>query len=420
VLSGADGSEIDAIFGDEPAGHQFFDIDAAGDVTGDGMPDLLTSSPPSISIFTSGTADARLYSLATGAPVLVLDSEPVAAGHGRSLAALGEVDGDGVGDYAVGANDRVAVFSGADGEMLHVVGNPDPSVYVGVIADTLAPLGDLDGDGVPDFAMGTVFVDNCELSPINCGGRVAAFSTATGEVLWAVDGTDFSGRLGSSLAATEDLDGDGVRDLYAADPFFGANAGRVLLLSGADGAILDVLDDDALAPIQQGARNVTSAGLFDAGASGDVAIGAFGLEKGGGMQVWASAQGGLFGFEDLGAAKAGSNGLEPSLVGFGDLSPGGLVTLRARDALPGATGVWFLGLEVGNLPFKQGTLVPSPSPVLFSIPIVTDGEGSFAITAPNPDSVFAGVELVHQMWFVDAGVPAQASATNGLREVFAD
>src|SRR4029453_7689984 len=91
-----------------------------------------------------------------------------------------------------------------------------------------------------------------------------------------------------------------------------------------------------------------TAGLFDAGGCSDMLVGQPNHAGNGSVQVLASSKGGLHGFIDVGFAKPGSNGKTPSLRGYGGLAAGQVVTVTARWALPGAAGVWFIGLSAGN------------------------------------------------------------------------
>jgi len=79
---------------------------------------------------------------------------------GWSLAGLGDVDGDGVSDIAIGVPfapqgsvqmGRAELRSGADGALLYTVDGDAALDHAGW---ALAPLGDLDGDGRGDFAVG--------------------------------------------------------------------------------------------------------------------------------------------------------------------------------------------------------------------------------------------------------------------------
>ncbi|UCD73899.1 MAG: FG-GAP repeat protein, partial [Phycisphaerales bacterium] len=94
-------------------------------------------------------------------------------GFGGSAASLGDLDGDGVGDLAVGAThdddggaDRGAVWvlflntnthqkiSDTEGGFTGILDNEDR------FGASLASLGDHDGDGVTDLAVGAIFDDD--------------------------------------------------------------------------------------------------------------------------------------------------------------------------------------------------------------------------------------------------------------------
>lgn len=94
-------------------------------------------------------------------------------------------------------------------------------------------LGDLNGDGRDDFAVGAPGNDAGGVS----AGQVKVFSGVGQGVLWSVLGTDPGGRLGSAVANAGDIDHDGKDDLIVGAPQ-ATTYGRAYVYSGADGSVL--------------------------------------------------------------------------------------------------------------------------------------------------------------------------------------
>jgi Ca2+-binding RTX toxin-like protein len=237
VFSGADGSLLYTLHSPTPLDSVFFGeyVAGVGDVDGDGVPDLLVGEEDTyddrwrpVSVF-SGVDGRLLYTVAN--PTL-----QKAGNFGQSLAALGDVDGDGRSDLLIGARGQYIggnqeqgqafVFSGADGRLLYSLDapTPEPRLFFGGAA---SGLGDASGDGIPDLLIGT------DGGP----GQVFMFSGADGTLLHTFDSTEPGVVGGSRVAGIGDVNGDGQPDFVAAWPHQDVDGnehqGRVVLFVSA-------------------------------------------------------------------------------------------------------------------------------------------------------------------------------------------
>ncbi len=160
----------------------------------------------------------------------------------ESIGNLGDVNGDGYDDVIVGMptftnstaadRGRVEVLSGRDGGRLWVIGNGPNASRLG---QSVAGVGDLDGDGIGDAAVG-VPGDGA-----NRQGRVNYYDGATGAFLNATLSPIRLGRLGTAVAAAGDVDFDGVPDVLVSSVPEPAGTGQVFVLSGANPTVAAAL-----------------------------------------------------------------------------------------------------------------------------------------------------------------------------------
>jgi len=257
---------------------------ATGDLDGDGVPDFAAGVPRADP---AGVVDAGAVLIFSGADCSVQRrlTDPLGApgaSLGVSLAATGDISGDGAGDLLVGAsggNGAALVFSLADGSVLRRL--TDPSAPGGALGAAVSALPDVSSDGVPDLAVSAMYDDAGGPD----SGSVSLFSGASGALLRKC--VDPSGspkaNLGAGLAAYPDYDGDGSADLVALAPFqhtsIGPLLGTALVLSGRTCAVLARLDLDAGSHFREfppfdGNRAVAVPGDLDGDHAAEIVVGA--------------------------------------------------------------------------------------------------------------------------------------------------
>ena len=184
---------------------------------------------------------------------------------GSALTKIGDLDGDGIVDIAVGSEgdsdggtERGAVwilFLNGDGTVkAHQKISSLTGGFTGMLANgdhfgtSLACLGDMDNDGVEDIASGALLDDDGGFNRgaiwilfLNTDGSVKAHQKIS-ETAGSFSGTLVDGdELGVSLASLNDFDGDGVTDLLAGaykDDDAGLNRGASwILYLNADGTV---------------------------------------------------------------------------------------------------------------------------------------------------------------------------------------
>ncbi len=294
AVSGASGHSIWTLGGRRERRWLGSVVAVGPDVNGDDIGDVVLGCPVAGDSRGYPTEIVYLVSGATGEVVRHWTGERAFEGFGESVSVVADVDGDGLGEVAVGAPrgsspghagvGRVVLFSGATGDVLdewHGEARyllPDEEGG-GVLGERLQ-LGwnvsgryDVTCDGVGDLLVGGLVWVGVGLEAHSVA---VVLSGASRDVAYALWGTGWADRFGLTGALGPDVNGDDCSDVVVGgrslDEPAPTTRGDVLAFAGIDGTLLWRFDTP---PHAGDSMNVVDLGPdADGDGLGDVVVGA--------------------------------------------------------------------------------------------------------------------------------------------------
>lgn len=256
-MAGEPGMPASAIRSQSGTGTVLTSLAAAGDVNADGLADVVLAAMDAsghagrvyVVFGRAGTSAVQLDDIAAGLGGYVIDG---AAGDlaGASIASAGDANRDGLDDVAItapgsGGGRTYIVYGKSDGgpiDLTDASGGSagfriDGDTATGAIARSVATVGDVNGDGLADYILGT---PDLNVTGLQAGGAVLVFGRANASDIqlssivagngggFVIRGESAGDLAGAAVSPAGDVNGDGLADILVG----AAGSGRAYVVFG--------------------------------------------------------------------------------------------------------------------------------------------------------------------------------------------